>query len=144
MKSIIAVCAVLGVLCVAAAQEDAQEDDEQTKEVDVSTIPPTAEEACFLVRDVRNFDPLSNEFIFIEGRRGQNFLLTMFGGCFGLDDAIGIAIANPTSRVCSTSSAQITYRGLGGFRETCRVRKVESVEDKAYAARIVESRSSID
>jgi hypothetical protein len=118
----------------------AQENGGRPKEVDADTIPPTAEEACFMVREIRDFDPLSDEFILVEARKDENYLLTMFGVCIGLRNAHRIAISSYLSRVCSTSAGDITYRGLTGT-ETCRIRKVEAVEDKASAKRLVELRS---
>jgi hypothetical protein len=43
------------------------------------------------------------------------------------------------SRVCSTSGAEIRYRGLGRL-ETCRIRAVEAVESKEVAEALVEQR----
>ena len=111
------------------------------REIDVDAIPAAAEEACFLVRNIRDFDPLTDEFVLLEGRRDESYLLTMFPGCFGLRNAHGIAIESDLSRVCSNSGADIRYRGLSGRGETCPIRAVEAVEDEAAAAELVRQRS---
>ena len=111
------------------------------KEIDAATAPPPAEEACFIVRDIDDFDALSDEFIFVEGRSEENYLLTMWAGCFGLRGALGIAVSSPMSRVCSTSDAEIRYRGIGRL-ETCRIRKVEAVESKEAAETLVAQRTA--
>jgi imidazolonepropionase-like amidohydrolase len=110
-------------------------------EIDAASIPPTTEEGCFVVREVRNFDALSNEFVFVEGRRDEMFLLTMFRNCLGLRDSFEIAIQSRMSRVCSNSSADIRYRGIDGRLESCQIVKVEKVDDKAAAEALVEQRS---
>ena len=122
---------------LAVAQDD---EPEQVKEVDISDSPPVAQEACFNVRDVRNFDAISDRYVYVEGRRDAHYLLTMWTGCFGLRGALGIAISNDFNRVCSNSSATIAYREFGGL-ETCRIREVESVDDKDAAEEIVELRT---
>jgi hypothetical protein len=126
----------LSVLTVGLAQDEA----EPPKEVEIGDGPPPSEEACFNVRQARSFDALADEFVYVDGGGDDHFLLTMFRGCIGLRDSLRIAISNDFSRVCSNSFATITYRGLGEL-ETCRIRRVEAVEDKAAAEALVESRT---
>ncbi len=128
------------LLALATSLVIAQEDEEEVKEVEIDEAAPVAEEACFDVRSIRNFDGLDDEYVYVQGRGSEHFLLTMDRSCFGLRNAIGIAISNEISRVCSNSFARITYRELGRL-ETCRIREVASVEDKAAAEAIVESRT---
>jgi hypothetical protein len=130
---------------LATAQQDAPEPESAEdanaaeKEVDAADAPPAAEDACFFVRDINDFDALSDEFIFVEGRGDDSYLLTMWAGCFGLEGALGIAVSSPMSRVCATSGAEIRYRGLGR-QETCRIRDVEAVASKEAAEALVEQR----
>jgi len=132
------------VFALSAGLAFTQEDEpSEVKEVDISDSPPVAEAACFNVRDVRNFDAIRDRYVYVEGRRGEHYLLTMFTQCFGLRSALGIAISNDFNRVCSNSSATITYREFGQL-ESCRIRAVESVEDKAAAEQIVELRRRSD
>ena len=127
------------------AQEDAEDarDDTETDAtpVDAASIPPTVEDGCFYVREVRSFDALNNEFVFIEGRSDEMFLLTMFPNCIGLRDSFEIAIQSRMSRVCSNSSADIRYRGVDRRLERCQIVKVEKVDDKAAAEALAEARS---
>jgi hypothetical protein len=134
-RSLLLGCA-LSVLTTGLAQDGA----EKPKEVEIGGGPPPSEEACFNVREVRNFDAFDDEFIYVEGRGDQHFLLTTFRGCIGLRDSLRIAISNDFSRVCSNSFASVTYRGLGEL-ETCRIRRVEAVEDKDAAEVLVASRT---
>jgi hypothetical protein len=138
-------CAASLFATLATAQQDAPEAEAAEdanaaeKQVDAADAPPEAEEACFYVRDIDDFDALSDEFVLVEGRGDENYLLTMWAGCFGLEGAVGIAVSSPMSRVCSTSGAEIRYRGLGRL-ETCRIRAVEAVESKEVAEALVEQR----
>ena len=121
----------------------AQDGDEpvETETLAADQAPPVAEDACFMTREIRGFDAISDQFILVEGRRDEYFLLTMFAGCFGLDNAFGISIRSNLSRVCSNSAAKIAYRGPGGRRETCSIRGVESVDSKEAAEQIVAQRT---
>lgn len=138
---------VIAELCVvlagtaAFAQEDVPEDAEELviTEVDAHEGLPPSEEACFNSRNARNFDAISDDFIYLEERRGNHFLLTMDGSCFALAGATGIAISNQMSRVCSRDFARVSYRAIGQV-ESCRIRRVERVDSKAAAEQIAESR----
>jgi len=138
-KMTIGIVAVLG-LGLVLAQGDEEED---ITSIDLSDAPPAAEEGCFNVRDVRNFEAFTDGYVYVEGRRDEHYLLTMFSACIGLRGAIGIAISNRMSRVCSNSSASITYRGLGRV-ESCRIRTVEQVESKDAAEAVTEIRTQRD
>lgn len=118
----------------------AQDRRDAAREVEIAGDAPPAEETCFNVREVRNFSGLDDRYVYLETLRDEHFVLTMFPGCFGLEDAIQIAISNQLSRVCSVDTAKITYRGLGGDLESCPIRRVEAVEDRAAAEALVESR----
>ncbi len=113
----------------------------EVEEVEIDpNAPPSTEPGCFSVRGIRNFSPLSDEALYVDGGRGNHFLLTMDRSCFGLRNAQGIAIDNHMDRVCSNSQARVTYRGVGRSVESCRIRTVEAVEDRAAARTIAEAR----
>ena len=133
--SILALATLVGASSVCAQDEEVTE----VREVDISDAPPVAEDACFNVRDIRNFDAVDDRHLIVEGRRDEFFLLTMFGTCFSLRNANGIAISNDFSRVCSNSSARIVYRDFGRM-QSCRIRTVESVDSEAAAEQIIELR----
>ncbi len=113
----------------------------EAKEVVIdANAPPSAEPGCFSVRRVRNFSPLSDGALYVDGGGSNHFLLTMDRNCFGLRNAQSIAIDNHMDRVCSNSQARVTYRGVGRSLESCRIRTVEAVEDRAAARIIAEAR----
>ena len=102
---------------------------------------PVAEQACFNARTATNFSALSRRHVYVQGRRNEHYLLTMFNVCFGLRNASGIAIENTLSRVCSNTGATIYYRDFGRL-EACRVSEVESVASRQAAQEIVELREA--
>jgi hypothetical protein len=123
-------------LTTALAQDGAND----TRANGIDEAAPTLREDCFNVRETRSFSALDDRFVYLEGPRDEHFVLTMFAGCIGLEDSIQIAISNELSRVCSIDTAEVTYRGVGGNLETCSIRRVEAVEDRAAAEALVESR----
>ena len=122
----------------------AQDNANDAREVEVAGGEPPSEEACFNVREVRNFSALDDRYVYLETLGNEHYVLTMFPGCFGLEDSIQIAISNQMSRVCSIDTAKITYRGVGGDLESCPIRRVEAVEDRSAAEALVESRKRAD
>ncbi len=139
---------VVTMFAMSAWAQDESESEAETnaaaseaEEVEIDpNAPPSAEPGCFSVRRIRNFSPLSDEALYVDGGGGNHFLLTMDRSCFGLRNAQGIAIDNPMDRVCSNSQARVTYRGVGRSLESCRIRTVEAVEDRAAARTIAEAR----
>ena len=100
-----------------------------------------AEQACFMARTATNFSALSSRHVYVEARRDEHYLLTMFNICPGLRSAFGIALSNDLSRVCSNTNATIYYRDFGRL-EACRVRDVESVASRDAAREIVQLRQA--
>ena len=137
-------CVVFAAMSsLAFAQDDADAVAEDVVNEEISTDTPAPEPACFNVRDINNFDAIDDRFVYVEGRRDQHYLLTMDRSCFGLRSANGIAITNQMNRVCSNNFAKISYRDFG-TTESCTIREVESVADKAAAVAIAERRKSQD
>ena len=56
-----------------------------------------------------------------------HYILTMDRRCLGLRNAQEIAIENHRDRVCSNSQATVSYRGVGGRRDTCGIRTIEKI-----------------
>ncbi len=122
------------------AAVDAAASEAEEIEIDPNARP-SAEPGCFSVRRIRDFSPLSDEALYVDGGGGNHLLLTMSRSCFGLRNARGgIAIDSPSDRVCSNSQADVAYRGIGRSLESCRIRTVEAVEDRAAARTIAELR----
>jgi len=97
-------------------------------------------EGCLNSNHVRSFTPLHERFVYVRGRSGEHFLLTMDRFCFGLREATGITLTSTFARICSGSGAVLTYSHIGQ-RQTCGVLKVEVVPDKATAERLVYERT---
>ena len=129
------------------AQEPAEGDAAADPAASAETIeldpnaPPSTRPGCLSIRRVRNFSGLSNELVYVEEAGNSHFLLTMFRSCLGLRNARTIAIENHRDRVCSDSQAEITFRGVGGRRESCQIRTVEAVEDRDAARALAELRA---
>ena len=144
LRAMSLVCILLLPVGEMLAQEDGNAvDEDRVLEVDAADAPPSAEPACFNVRAVRDFSGLSNQYIYVEEAGDNHFLLTMELGCFGLRNAIGIAISNRMSRVCSNDFARVTYRDFGRLQQ-CRILEVEKVQSKEAAKELVELRSARD
>jgi len=100
---------------------------------------PKAEKACFRVRYTRSFDAVDDRFVYVRCVQDKHYLLTMDNACLGLQNSIAVAVANGYDRVCSNDRAFITYREFDQTRR-CGILKVERVEDRAAALKLVELR----
>lgn len=108
-------------------------------ESDADSVKP--EKACFRVRDVRSFDAVDDRFVYVRGVRNQHFLLTMENVCMGLENSVGVAIANGFDRVCSNDRAMITYKEFNQARR-CAILTVEEVADRDAALKLVKERKA--
>ncbi len=115
----------------------AQEDKVVEEPISMDAPPPVP--ACFSVRGISNFAALNNQFLFIEGRRDNHFLLTLGRACFGIRGADNIAISNHIDRVCPNSQAKVTYVRFGDVEE-CMINQIEAVADRETAEMLVERR----
>jgi hypothetical protein len=135
-------------VAVAVFAQEVEESDELTdiaseaEEVVIDpNAPPSTERGCFSIRRVRDFSSLGDEYLYVQEAGNAHFLLTMFPSCFGLRNARAIAIENHQDRVCSNSQADVTFRGVGGRRESCLILAVEEVEDRDAARTLFEMRA---
>lgn len=120
----------------------AEEDEQQAKsETDESAVE---EKVCFNRRQVRSFDGLSDEHVFIEQSGKEYFLLTMRNRCTGLRDAHGIGIKDTMSRICSNGFGEIVYRDFSRRLATCRIGTVERVENKDEAKALIAEREEYE
>ena len=99
------------------------------------------EEACFRVRDVRGFTAMDDRFVSVECVRKRHYLLTMANPCFGLENSIGIKVANQFDRVCSNDGAWITYKDFNQTKR-CTILTVESVTGLDQAKKVVGERKA--
>jgi len=95
---------------------------------------------CLNRRDIRNFDAMDNEHVYAEAGGGRRYLFTMEKGCFGLRGANAIGISDTTSRICANSQATITYREAARTLRRCRIRNIETVENKDAARALLAAR----
>jgi hypothetical protein len=108
---------------------------------DDTSSDEATERVCFNNRQVRNFDGLSDRYVYLEASGGKNYLLAMRSPCNGLRNAYGIAIRDATSRVCDNSFAEIIYKDLGRLQR-CRIGTIERVENKEEAKAVVAEREA--
>jgi len=106
------------------------------------------EQVCIYPRNVRTFDAIDDQHIYVREGSDKHFLLTMQTRCFNLRSAMGIAFKDTTSRTCSNGFGEIVYRdrmGSPGRRmESCRIDTIERVESKQDAESVVEARKEAD
>jgi hypothetical protein len=124
--------ALVGGAVLADEPERTVLDDAQSEEAQ--------ERVCFYNRQVRNFDGLSDRFVYVEASGGKNYLLTMRNHCSGLSNARGIAIRDTTNRVCDNGFAEILFRDLGRMQR-CRIGEIEPVQNKDAARALVAERT---
>jgi len=101
-----------------------------------------AAKVCIDTTRVRNFDPISDDFLFIEERTNQFYLITMRNSCFDLRNARAIAFTENLRRVCSGDNfADIVISSMGRPM-SCRIGDLEKVENKQAAVAIAEERKA--
>lgn len=96
--------------------------------------------ACFSVRRVSSFSPLSERFVYVRLEDDKQFLLTLDRLYMGLPFAIGIAMHGEYSRVCSDTGASITFKDTVG-PAVARIIRVEAVASRDAARKLVDERS---
>ena len=94
------------------------------------------------VRSINSFDAIDDAHIYIKAAGNEHYLFTMYGGCFGLRGAHGIAVKDTFNRVCSNSYGEVIYRDMGRGLESCRIRSVEAVANKGDAEGLVKERKA--
>jgi len=142
-RRLLAALVLAAAACVSPAgadEEGASADGAGAAQIDIGDLPPPAEETCFYSRDIDRFTALSDSFVLVEDRGVAHYLLTLLPGCVGVDRSLRIALISDLQRVCANAAPRIGYDGPGG-PETCPIIKIEAVEDRAAAERLVEMRS---
>jgi hypothetical protein len=102
---------------------------------------PAPERACFNVRNVDSFSPLSNRFVYVRTTGDKHYLLTMDAMYPSLPYATGIAMSGNYAWVFSNTGAMITYVDAGR-PVFCRILSVEAVDSKAVAQQVVKDRTT--
>ena len=122
---------ILGAAAAADEHEEAPADESEEK-------------VCIQSNLIRNFDGLSDDYLFVEQRQKEYFLLTMQFRCSGLRFAQGIALKDTTSRICSGGFGEVIFRERGFGPKTCRIEKIERVENKDEARAIIKEREAYE
>lgn len=120
-----------GVIVLAApalAQDEAEDAQEEA-----------AEKVCVNSRTLNRFDPLSDDYVFVEATGKNYYLFSMKSRCRNLRSANAIAVKDTTSRVCSDGFAEIVYMDVGRQPITCRIGEITKVSSKDEAREIVEA-----
>ena len=99
------------------------------------------EKICIRSNVVRNFDGLSDNHVFVEESSKKYFLLTTRNRCTGLRHAQAIAFKDTTNRICSGGFGEVVFRERGIGPTTCRIEKIERVENKDEARAIIDERA---
>ena len=111
-----------------------------TQTADTSSGASATTNACFSVRRVASFSPLSERYVYVRLEDDKQFLLTLDRLYMGLPFAIGIAMHGEYSRVCSDTGASITFKDTGG-PAIARIIRVEAVASRDAARMPVRNRS---
>lgn len=127
--------AVLGALVLAGGACSSSGRADSRADVDAEV-----REGCLNSNHARSFTPLHERFVYVRGRSGEHYLLTMDRYCIGLPHAAGITLASTFPRICSGSGAFLTYSHIGQ-PQRCGVLTVEVVRDKETAERLVYERT---
>jgi hypothetical protein len=99
-----------------------------------------SEPVCFSDYDVRSFNPVDDEFIYVEGPRDAHYLLTMQRGCIGLRSASVIGIPDQPGRICANSMDDIIYRDIATGQASCRILDIERVMSRDEARELAQAR----
>ena len=98
------------------------------------------EKVCLNPGQVRNFDALTDEHVFVEESGREYYLLTLKHRCFGLKHANAIAFKDTMSRICSNGFSDIVHRDMGRSFQSCRIGTIEPVENKEAAEALIAER----
>jgi hypothetical protein len=102
---------------------------------------PPAREACFKLRNVDSFTPLHGRYVYVRVRSDEHYLLTLDSIYPHLKTASGIAIEGGWGTICSDTGAVLVFADYDR-PVRCRIIKVEAVESKDAAQRLVEERTT--
>ena len=99
-----------------------------------------SEAVCLSDFDIRSFNPVDDEFMYVEGRGDSHYLFTMQRGCLGLRSANVIGIPDRPGRICSNTLDDIIYRDISRGQASCRIRHIERVNSREEARDLAEAR----
>ena len=95
---------------------------------------------CLSDYDVRSFNPVDDEFMYVEGRSDTHYLFTMQRGCLGLRSAQVIGIPDRPGQICSNSLDDVIFHDMGRGEVNCRILDIEQVGSRDEARQLAEVR----
>jgi len=99
-----------------------------------------SEPVCLSDYDIRSFNAIDDEFMYVEGRGDAHYLFTMQRGCIGLRSASVIGIPDQPGRICSNSLDEVIYRDISRGQTSCRILNIERVNSREEARELAEAR----
>lgn len=130
---LLALITILVAPCAAVADDEASPDVDTEADTEV-------EKVCLDSIRVRNFDGLSDFYLYVEQSRDELYLITMRHRCIGLRNANVFVFKDGKRRICSDDNfAEIVIRDMGRAM-SCNIGNIERVESKEAAKAIVEER----
>ncbi|MGI9220739.1 MAG: DUF6491 family protein [Woeseiaceae bacterium] len=130
---------LVAVVALLLASPAAVTEEEATDSTDADS---NTENVCFDSSRVRNFDGLSDNFLFVEVNQNELYLLSMRNRCHGLRNAQVIAFNGTFRSACSDDNfVEVAVRDMGR-RSICRVKNIERVESKDEAKAVAEDREA--
>lgn len=99
-----------------------------------------ARPVCLNDYDIRSFNPIDAEFLYVEGRAKSHYLFTLQRGCPGVRSASVIGIWDEPGRICANSMDEVLYREFGQGPSSCRILDIEQVSSREEARALARAR----
>ncbi len=98
---------------------------------------------CIRIRQVRNWNAIDDEHVWLESSGRRQFLVTLWTRCPGIRFAQVIALKNAGGRICPNDFGSVLFEDAGQTMR-CPIGDVELVGSRGEAEAIVEERRSHD
>ena len=129
LLSLIALASVTGCASTEAGSDDPY------------ALDPSAN--CVRIRQVRNFDAIDDEHLWLEVSGRRQFLVTLWARCPGIRFAQVIALNNAGGRICPNDFGTVLFDDAGQAM-SCQIDNVELVGSRSEAEAIVADRRAHD
>lgn len=108
---------------------------------DPYAIDPTVD--CVRIRQVRNWDAIDDEHLWLEVSGRRQYLVTLWARCPGIRFAQLIALNNASGRICPNDFGSVLFDDSGQTMR-CQIGNVELVGSRGEAESIVADRKAHD
>ena len=108
---------------------------------DPYAIDPTVN--CVRIRQVRNWNAIDDEHLWLEVSGRRQFLVTLWARCPGIRFAQVIALNNASGRICPNDFGSVLFDDAGQAMR-CQIGNIELVGSRGEAESIVEDRKAHD